>query len=215
LVLGGDPLEITYNTPVVDPNIPLQFSDEEYELAAQNYFKKYSLIPTNTILSNPTVEYFISELTHIDSAADRSKATRVRISYQLLVNGLPVYARDPNQASFSIDIAGNKDLIMLSAIYFQQITVTDTGVELIPFAEAQQRIEANVNVLFSNQFTGDTFGSDAQPRQIKYTKIYALTPGYYYTPSQTTLTPIYALYGKGATANNEETTTTTLVSAIK
>lgn len=142
-------------------------------------------------------------------------ATITQLDFAAIIGGMPVFINDADTPVFSASFNGDDMLTELRAAILPDTTKETQNVSIISYGEALQRLKANAGIFSSVSLTGTgekEFMTGALPSAIN---IQGVTLGYFYSPAQEFLVPVFVFTGAAEEPGKKAVLkTTTIVSAL-
>lgn len=142
-------------------------------------------------------------------------ATITQLDFAAIIGGMPVFINDADTPVFSASFNGDDALTELRAAILPDVTKETQNVSIISYSEALQRLKANSGIFSSVSLAGTgekEFMTGALPSAIN---IRGVMLGYFYSPAQEFLVPVFVFTGVAAEPNEKAMLrTTTVVSAL-
>ncbi len=142
-------------------------------------------------------------------------AVITQLDFSAVIGGLPVFINDADTPVFSASFNGDDVLTELRATILPDVTKEAQSVSIISYSEALRRLKANVGIFSSVSLTSTgekEFMTGALPSAINIQRV---TLGYFYSPVQEFLVPIFVFTGTAEEPGEKAVLkTTTVVSAL-
>jgi|GEM_PF-792537 len=142
-------------------------------------------------------------------------AVITQLDFSAVIGGFPVFINDADTPVFSASFNGDDALTELRATILPDVTKEAQSVSIISYGEALQRLKTNVGIFSSVSLTSTgekEFMTGALPSAINIQRV-AL--GYFYSPVQEFLVPIFVFTGTAEEPGEKAVLkTTTVVSAL-
>lgn len=214
LILGGDPIEISYDSGGAAGGV-VNLSLGKLEQTALAFVQKLSIVPSSITLSRESIDYFAPKGSVLNLLPTQNGATLVQINFRYLVDNLPLFTRRASAPSLSVKINAAGQVVSLSGYWFPDLVATSGRVSLLDYQAASTSLRGNRGVLTSEMATSDFNTGDISQHAVTTTSIDKAVLGYYYSPGNQTLAPVYVFHGTGTDNNTGKAVSTiTLVSAL-
>lgn len=213
LSVGLDPVTISYSAYPKVGLTTLSSPDTFYSQQANQFIQKNKLLPPGATLSSPTIEY-LAPRGNDPNYTTRDKATSIKISYRLLLSGRPLYTHQSGNSTISITYDSTNTLEDFTGFYFSGIVDTKKTTNVLSQTEAVSRLQTNQGVLAWIEAKEDVNKEGASTYSFSAVDIKKISLGYYYTPRQPLLAPVYVFDGNTTDQKNRKIDTITIVSAL-
>ncbi|MFZ2025560.1 MAG: hypothetical protein WAV51_04745 [Microgenomates group bacterium] len=217
LIVGGSPLEASYSVSNT-PTKTLSSSTAQYEIAAFAFLSELT-----TLFGNATPELVSTTFLSPSNedpvpVEDPTKATVFLANYRLSLDTHPLLSRSANIESVSVGIDADKNVLSFRSYVFPEFAKSSSPVSLMSYEEAKNNLFSGTGALIEFSYIGgDTKENVILQPSIPPTRstIYAVQLGYFFSPVEEILTPVYLFLGKGTDSSGNLLSTTTVVSATK
>lgn len=214
LALGGDPLEISYNSGLgadgeVDQTLNV------LEKTARDFIQKLNLAPTGVTLFKESVGFYAPGVSILNALPGRRGATLIQINFRYLLNNQPLFVRGASAPSLSVRINSSGKVVSLSGHWFPGLVRTKESSALLTYQAATQKIMNKEGVLTYLNSSADFNTESVFHYSVSLISVGEVVLGYYYSPGNTVLTPVYVFRGTAIDDSVGKTVSTvTLVSAL-
>lgn len=210
LTVGGDPINIAYSEDV-GLSDTIRATEDELSRAAVSYLTRLGIPPSPFFLKKTGSVYMRPEQQDPRPVASASAATLIQMSFQYTIDGFPVFVNPPSVPGAEVSVNGKGEVGSFRAFWFPTITKESEKNTIVSYDEAVRRLLSFQGVLASVETEGGT-SEVLLTRPPDISTIYQVELGYFYSPDQQSLSPVFVFYGKGV-QNSLTLKTITLVSA--
>ncbi|OGG11770.1 hypothetical protein A2Z00_05410 [Candidatus Gottesmanbacteria bacterium RBG_13_45_10] len=191
VVIGPDAQFVDFSSPTPKSLSPLTDPDAYFALRANTLIS--SLFP-NLVVSTPTYAYYAPTQDSLNYT-QRSNATAIEISYQPLLNNLPIFTLYPFQSKITIRYGSDKSLLYLSAPIYPPFNNSGSIMNIATLDEVKQKLSANQGVILYAYALGDENSWNPVRYSFSTIKITNAELAYYFDFARSSLSPIYVFYG--------------------
>lgn len=209
LVVGGNPLELSYSTGTpADTLFNDNINQELFTNAARTFLQSIQL-------TEPTIGVKLMPITYL-SFVDKDPiqktnpkgARALQLSYQYYVGTTPLFIRFPNNPSIAFQFNVHGDIISFFAFWPPALLPQTNTVAILPCSDAVQKLTSGSGILVDvtkNTTDSSFFYANEPPKSVV---VDSTEFGYYLSSPQKRLAPLFVFRG---TAEGGVFTTTTVL----
>jgi hypothetical protein len=212
LTASGAPTRLSFALKSLKIAGSIQPSLSDYETKARQILSQNGLLfdDYQYVVEKPTL--FGLSKGNKGEVSEPSKASVVQINFVATQNGLPVLTNDAGTPSIWIQLDPNGQVVAFNAVVLPRITVENEAFPIVDIEEANSRLSSGIGTLSHLSTTtkqADLVILNSAPENID---INSAALGYFYSPDQRWLRPVFSYKGVGS-KDNQSIETISLVSA--
>lgn len=208
---GGNPVSVAYTAPTQNSKA---FSEilSNLLLFADGYLRARGLPPSPLGLSYTGSVYFNARSYDEPPVSRLSGATMAQLNFQYYLDGLPIYADNPDIPSVALRLNADKEVALVRAYIYPDFIRSEHQIPVISPDEAVRRLVSHQGVLVNIGVRTGNSGRMVIPEPPEMAEIKNIDLAYYFNPDLEQPIPVYVFRGTGK-ADLMEIEVTSLVDA--